>query len=59
MSRRKFNREVGVAVAAVIETGDNEDSDNIAVTIALDGSVKSGYIQGYISGLPVKATPEE
>ena len=60
MSRRKVSSsaEVEAAVATVAATGDVDASDT-AGAIAPDGSLKPGYMRDYISGLPVKATPEE
>ena len=60
MSRRKISSpaEIETAAATVASTGDTDASD-AAAAIAPDGALKPGYMRDYISGLPVKATPEE
>lgn len=50
--------EVEAAASTVAATGETETTD-IAAAIAPDGSLKPGYMRDYVSGLPVKATPEE
>lgn len=47
---------IGEAVAPALGVGEPPDA---AAALAADGSLKPGYIRDYISGLLVKASPEE
>ncbi len=61
MSHRKkasSPAEIEAAAATVAATGETETAD-AAAAVAADGSLKPGFMRDYISGLPVKATPEE
>jgi type I restriction enzyme M protein len=55
LSRREVCTPAKVDAAT---TGATETAD-AAAAIAPDGSLKPGYMRDYVSGLPVKATPEE
>jgi type I restriction enzyme M protein len=51
---------VGKAAAvAVAKAADLPDAPDATAVLGPDGSLKPGYVQDYISGLPVKALPEE
>lgn len=50
---------VAKAAEAVVEAVEvSGELDAVAATLA-DGTLKPGYVHDYVSGIPVKASPEE
>ena len=54
--RQRLLAERPEAITAAVEVA--KDMDSVAATLA-DGTLKPGYIRDYVSGIPVKASPEE
>lgn len=59
MSRRKVSNPAEIEAAAATVAATGADAAETDAAIAPDGSLKPGYVRDYVSGLPVKATPEE